>query len=133
MNIRGRELDVILTYHYPGVTGGVFRDGYPVSAPLPPGRLAEGTGDGYGQLHRAASVASICCYNIATNVSGLRNKADGRYLQSILYKSRDSNEPSVMGVRGRGCSVPAGSDITWEIGRFTYTQPVLGLIWKYST
>lgn len=64
---RGREVTALSTYHYLGVTNGVFRDGYPISALLPPGRLAECISDSYRQLHGAASVPSVCRYNIATN------------------------------------------------------------------
>lgn len=67
MKRRGREVIALLTYHYLGVTNGVFGDGYPVSALLPPGRLAECVSDSDRQLHSAASVPSVCRYNIATD------------------------------------------------------------------
>lgn len=76
MESRGREIIALLTYHYLGVTNGVFGDGYPVHALLPPGRLAERVGDSYRQLHSAASVPSVCCYDIATNARCLWNKED---------------------------------------------------------
>lgn len=87
---RGREGITFLTYHNPGVTNGVFGDGYPVCALLPPGWLAQCTSDSHCQLHRAASVPTICRYNIAANAHRLPNKDRG-YLKTILYKPRDCN------------------------------------------
>lgn len=88
---RGKEANALLTYHYLCVMNGVFGDGYPVSALLPLGRPAERISDSYCQLHSAASVPSICCYNIATNACCLRNEEDRGHLEIILYKSRDCN------------------------------------------
>lgn len=81
---------MLLTYHNLGVTNGVFGDGYPVCALLPPGWLAQCTSDSHRQLHGAASVPAICRYNIAANAHCLRNKDRG-CLKTILYKPRDCN------------------------------------------
>lgn len=88
---RRREVIALLTYQYLGVTNGVFWDGYPVSALLPLGWLAECISDSYHQFHSAASVPSVCCYNIATNACCLWNEGDLGYLQTILYKPRGYN------------------------------------------
>lgn len=72
-----REGGSLIAYHYLGVTNSVLRDCNPVSALFPMWGLIEYISDSYSQLHSAASVASICCYNIP---------ADSSYLQSSFNK-----------------------------------------------
>lgn len=83
------------------------------------------------QFHRAAPVSAICGYDVVINLDGLQNSLQQPFKLQIehSFARTDFRYCWCSNCRKVTCYEAEGTlEITW----FTYTQPVPGLILKYS-